>query len=174
MTTPVIVLNADYTFLSVTSWKNAVCLLIEGKAETLKETTKIVRNQDRSVEVTVPTHIRVMKFVRKIFKQKVPFSKRNVFVRDDQTCQFCDTYIKDISDCTVDHVVPRAQGGKSRWDNCVTACRSCNHRKADRTPSQAKMYLKRKAIQPTINEYIQYFTKKYRINELLIELANQE
>jgi 5-methylcytosine-specific restriction endonuclease McrA len=170
MSDNVVVLNADYTFLSVTSWKNAVCLLIEGKAETLKETTKIVRNFDRTVEITIPLYIRVVKYVRKIFKQKVPFSKRNVFVRDDQTCQFCGTYIEDINDCTVDHVTPRAQGGKSKWVNCVTACKPCNHRKADRTPTQAKMYLKRRPVQPTINEYIKYFTKKYGIDELLKSL----
>lgn len=170
MSTQVVVLNADYTFLSVTSWKNAVCLLIEGKAETLKETKKIVRNHDRTVEVTVPLFIRVIKYVRKIFKQKVPYSARNVFVRDNQECQYCGLHIEETKDCTIDHVIPKAQGGKSRWDNCVTACKPCNHRKADRTPSQAKMFLKRKVTRPTINEYIQYFSKKYKVEELLKEL----
>lgn len=173
MSSPVIVLNADYTFLSLTSWQNAVCLLIEGKAETLKEARRIVRNFDRTVEVIVPTHIRIMKFVRKIFKQKVPFSKRNVFVRDDQTCQFCGTRMEEMSSCTVDHVIPRSQGGKSTWTNCVTACKPCNHRKADRTPSEANMFLRRKVVQPTISEYITYFTKKYKINELLTELLGK-
>lgn len=170
MNTSVVVLNADYSFLSVTSWKNAVCLLIEEKAETLKETQKVVRNHDRSVVVTIPTVIRLVKFIRSIFKSKVPYSKRNVFARDNQKCAYCGTKIVELSDCTVDHVIPRAQGGKSTWDNCVTSCKPCNHEKADRTPSQANMHLKLKPYRPTINEHIQYYTKRYGIDKLLKEI----
>lgn len=166
----VIVLNADYTFLSITSWKNAVCLLLEGKAETLKETTRIVRNQDRTVEIVVPLIVRVIKYIRSIFKKEVPFSKKNVIVRDKQTCLFCGKLMENLADCTVDHVVPRAQGGKSTWKNCVCSCKPCNHTKADQTPSQAKMYLKYQPYQPTIGEYSQFFTKKYGIDKLLKEL----
>jgi 5-methylcytosine-specific restriction endonuclease McrA len=170
MNTPVIVLNADYSFLSTTSWQNAICLLYEGKAEPVEQTEKVVRNSDRTVEIVVPLMIRIIKYIRKRFKQKVPYSKRHVFVRDEQTCQFCGTYIENINDCTVDHVIPKAQGGKSTWTNAVTACKSCNHRKADRTPSQARMYLKRQPVRPTIGEYLQYCTKKYNIQERLSEL----
>ena len=56
-----------------------------------------------------------------------------------------------MEELTLDHVIPRAQGGESRWDNCVLACLECNKRKADRTPEQAKMRLKRKPVQPTWN-----------------------
>jgi 5-methylcytosine-specific restriction endonuclease McrA len=170
MNTQVVVLNADYSFLSVTSWKNAVCLLIEEKAETLKETERIVRNCDRTVVITVPTVIRLVKFIRSIFKTKVPYSKRNVFARDSQKCAYCGTKMKEISECTIDHVIPRAQGGKSTWDNCVTSCKPCNHKKADRTPSQAKMFLKIKPYRPTISEHIQYYTKRYGIDKLLKEI----
>jgi len=169
----VVVLNADYTFLSVTSWKNAVCLLIEGKAESIKETEKLVRNQDRTTVVTIPTVIRVVKYIRSVFKKSVPYSKRNVFVRDDQTCLFCGTYIEDMGKCTVDHVIPKAQGGKSTWNNCVTSCKTCNHKKADRTPKQAGMSMRYQPYRPTINEHIQYFTKKYDIEELLKNLFEE-
>ena len=168
----VVVLNADYTFLSVTSWKNAVCLLIEGKAEPLKETTRIVRNVDRTTVVTIPSVIRVIKYIRSIFKKMVPFSKKNVFVRDKQTCVFCGKYIEKLENCTVDHVIPRSQGGRSTWKNCCTACKKCNHKKADRTPSQANMRMRYQPYQPTISEYIQYFTKKYGVKELLEDLNN--
>lgn len=169
MNTPVIVLNADYSFLSTTSWQNAICLLYEGKAETVEETKKIVRNFDRTIEIIVPIMIRVVKFIRKRFKQSVPYSKRNVFMRDNQICQYCGFRIDDINGCTVDHVIPKSHGGKSVFENCVTACKPCNHRKADRTPSQAEMYLKRKPVRPTIGEYIQYWTEKYKISERLAE-----
>lgn len=170
MNTQVVVLNADYSFLSVTSWKNAVCLLIEEKAETLKETERIVRNSDRTVVVTVPTVIRLVKFIRSIFKTKVPYSKRNVFARDNQRCAYCGKKIEELSDCTIDHIVPRAQGGKSTWENCVTSCKPCNHHKADRTPTEANMSLKFKPYRPTINEHIQYYTKRYGIDKLLKEI----
>jgi 5-methylcytosine-specific restriction endonuclease McrA len=166
----VIVLNADYTFLSITSWKNAVCLLIEGKAETLKETTRIVRNQDRTVEITVPLVVRVVRFVKSIFKKEVPFSKKNIIIRDKQICLYCGDEIENLKDCTVDHVIPRAQGGKSTWTNCVCCCKPCNHKKADRTPKEAKMKLKYRPYRPTIGEYSQFFTKKHGIDKLLKEL----
>ena len=174
METPVIVLNADYSFLSTTSWQNAICLLYEGKAETVEETKRIVRNYDRTIEIIVPVMIRVVKYIRKRFKQKVPYSKKNVFMRDNQTCQYCRTRISNINDCTIDHVTPKAKGGKSTFENCVTACKPCNHKKADRLCSEAKMYLMRKAVRPTINEYIQYWTEKLKINERLKKVLNAE
>jgi len=164
MNTPVIVLNADYSYLSTTSWQNAICLLYEGKAETVEKSESVVRNSG-TIEIIIPMMIRVIKYIRNRFKQKVPYSAKNVFMRDDQTCQFCKTRIDDITKCTIDHVVPKSKGGKSTFENCVTACKSCNHIKADRTCSEAKMYLKRKPVRPTINEYIIYWTKRFNINE---------
>jgi len=162
---PVIVLNADYSFLSVTSLQNAICLLYEGKAHPVEESDRVVRNFDGTVKMIVPMMIRVITYIRKRFGQSVPYSKRNVFMRDDQTCQFCGTYIEYESDCTIDHVIPKSRGGKSTFENCVTACKPCNHRKADRLCSESEMFLRRKPFRPTIGEYVQYWTKKYRIHE---------
>jgi 5-methylcytosine-specific restriction endonuclease McrA len=166
----VVVLNADYTFLSTTSWQSAICMIIEGKAETIKETEKLVRNYTKTVVLQVPVVIRLIKFVRRVFKNKVPFSKRNVFIRDKQTCAYCGEKIEIISNCTIDHIIPRAQGGKTTWTNCITACKPCNNKKADKKPSEAGMKLKFKATQPTITEFIQYFSEKYGIDKLLKEL----
>ncbi|NLS95270.1 MAG: HNH endonuclease [Planctomycetaceae bacterium] len=78
----------------------------------------------------------------------VTFSRRNIFKRDRFTCQYCGDQ-PGSEELTLDHVVPRAQGGESRWDNCVLACMECNRRKADRTPEQAGMRLKHKPVRPT-------------------------
>ncbi len=78
----------------------------------------------------------------------VTFSRRNIFKRDRFACQYCGVQ-PGSEELTLDHVVPRAQGGESRWDNCVLACVSCNKRKADRTPEQAGMRLRRQPVQPT-------------------------
>ena len=77
----------------------------------------------------------------------VTFSRRNIFKRDKFVCQYCSDQ-PGTEALTIDHVVPRAQGGESRWGNCVLACIGCNHRKADRTPQQAGMKLRREPVQP--------------------------
>ena len=77
----------------------------------------------------------------------VTFSRRNIFKRDHGTCQYCGVR-PGSPELTIDHVLPRAQGGVSRWDNCVLACVECNSRKANRTPDQAGMKLRRPPIRP--------------------------
>ena len=66
----------------------------------------------------------------------VTFSRRNIFKRDHWTCQYCGAQ-PGSEELTIDHVLPRSQGGISTWENCVLACVACNKRKADRTPEQA-------------------------------------
>lgn len=78
----------------------------------------------------------------------VSFSRRNVFKRDHWTCQYCGGQ-PGGEELTIDHVTPRSQGGASSWENCVLACVACNHRKADRTPQQAGMRLRKTPVRPT-------------------------
>ena len=77
----------------------------------------------------------------------VSFSRRNVFKRDRYTCQYCGVQ-PGTHELSIDHVVPRGQGGISSWTNCVLACIECNKVKANRTPQQAGMRLRRKPVQP--------------------------
>ena len=77
----------------------------------------------------------------------VTFSRRNIFKRDHYACQYCGAQ-PGSEELTIDHVVPRAQGGVSSWENCVLACMACNKRKADRTPEQAKMRIRKKPVRP--------------------------
>ncbi len=77
----------------------------------------------------------------------VTFSRRNIFKRDHYACQYCGAQ-PGSEELTIDHVLPRAQGGVSRWENCVLACMACNKRKADRTPEQAKMRVRKKPVRP--------------------------
>jgi 5-methylcytosine-specific restriction endonuclease McrA len=80
----------------------------------------------------------------------VTFSRRNIFKRDRFTCQYCGAQ-PGSEELTLDHVIPRSQGGESRWENCVLACLACNTRKADRTPEQASMRLRHKPVKPMWN-----------------------
>jgi len=91
----------------------------------------------------------------------VTFSRRNIFKRDRFTCQYCGAQ-PGSEELTLDHVVPRSQGGESRWENCVLACLACNKRKADRAPQQAGMRLKHKPVRPR-------WSPLYAIREVRIE-----
>jgi 5-methylcytosine-specific restriction endonuclease McrA len=77
----------------------------------------------------------------------VPFNRRNVFQRDRCTCQYCGAR-PGSAELTIDHVVPRSQGGISSWENCVLACVTCNRHKANRTPQQAGLLLRTKPVRP--------------------------
>lgn len=78
----------------------------------------------------------------------VTFSRRNLFKRDHVTCQYCGAR-PGTSELTIDHVVPRSHGGVSTWENCALACVPCNARKANRTPEQAGMHLRKRPIRPS-------------------------
>ena len=77
----------------------------------------------------------------------VSFSRRNVFKRDRYACQYCGAR-PGSAELTIDHVVPRSHGGASSWENCVLACVTCNRHKANRTPEQAGLVLRKKPVRP--------------------------
>jgi 5-methylcytosine-specific restriction endonuclease McrA len=97
-------------------------------------------------QVRVPEVIVLARY-EKLPESAVAFSRRNIFKRDHYTCQYCGAQ-PGSEELTIDHVVPRSQGGTSTWDNCVLSCLSCNKRKADRTPAQAGIVLRRAPVRP--------------------------
>jgi 5-methylcytosine-specific restriction endonuclease McrA len=99
------------------------------------------------LQVRVPEVVALSTYDR-LPSAAVSFSRRNIFKRDHYTCQYCGIQ-PGSEELTIDHVVPRAQGGISSWTNCVLACVACNKRKADRTPEQAKMRLHKPPIRPS-------------------------
>ncbi|MBS0262920.1 MAG: HNH endonuclease [Planctomycetes bacterium] len=100
-----------------------------------------VRSRLRVPEVVVLTHY------DRLPLNTVAFSRRNLYRRDRYTCQYCGSR-PGSKELTVDHVLPRAQGGSSTWENCVLACVACNNRKAARTPQQAGMPLLKVPVRP--------------------------
>lgn len=128
----VLVLNASYEPLNITSWRRAIVLLLKGKAEQLEyHTTEI------STRFPKPTVIRLRYYVRVPYKE-IPLTRRNILERDDQTCQYCAFRGDNL---TLDHVIPRSRGGGESWDNLVAACVRCNVHKGSRTPDEAQMPL---------------------------------
>ena len=102
--------------------------------------------QSRCFRLRVPEVITLTRYDR-VPINSVTFSRRNVFKRDRFTCQYCGVQ-PGSEELTIDHVIPRAQGGTSTWSNCVLACVECNSRKANHTPQQARMPLRSKPTRP--------------------------
>jgi 5-methylcytosine-specific restriction endonuclease McrA len=91
------------------------------------------------VVIKLPSVVRLIRRFRR-FRREVRYSKQNIFARDQWTCQYCGER-RPTNELTQDHVFPRAQGGRTCWENVVTCCTDCNTRKANRTPAQAGMKL---------------------------------
>ncbi len=145
----VILLNSDFSFLDLVSWKKAMKLMFKEKVEVVKNTTKKV------MDMYVPQVIKLIKFVRVVYKKSVPLSKRNVFIRDNYTCQYCGkVFSKHTKSLTIDHVIPKVRNGKNTWDNCVASCKQCNTKKGSRTPSEVGYTLAKRLTKPTINEFM--------------------
>ena len=136
----VLVLNASYEPLNITTWRRAMVMMIKGKAESLEQDTS--REIRRGTHL--PTVIRLRQYVHVPFRQ-LPLTRRNLFQRDHQTCQYCGSRDQPLS---IDHVVPRSRGGSDTWENVTTACLSCNVRKGNRTPKEASMPLHRAPHRP--------------------------
>ena len=162
----VILLNNDYSYLNTICWKTAMRLVAKGKAETIKATNKVLKSIEGKWEILVPAVLRLIKLVRTVYKTKVPFSKKNVIYRDLFTCQYCGKKDKKM---TIDHVTPQSRGGKSTFENCVAACKSCNNKKEDRTPHEARMPLRKQPNQPTIMEFLTLRMKSLGIDDMLKE-----
>jgi 5-methylcytosine-specific restriction endonuclease McrA len=136
----VLVLNASYEPLNITTWRRAMVMLLKGKAEGLEH------DPDHPIrpDLLLPTVIRLRQFVRVPYKQ-VPLTRRNVMHRDGHICQYCGFQGEPLS---IDHVMPRSRGGGDIWENVTTACLPCNVRKGNRTPREAGMALRREPRRP--------------------------
>jgi 5-methylcytosine-specific restriction endonuclease McrA len=135
----VLVLNASYEPLNITSWRRAVVLLIKGKAEQVEHNGRFVY-----LGLPLPTVIRLRYYVRVPYKE-IPLTRRNILHRDSHSCQYCG-YTGD--DLTLDHVIPRSRGGGDTWENIVTACVRCNVNKGNRTPKEANLMLRNPPRKP--------------------------
>ncbi len=142
MNEPVLVLNANYEPLNVCNTRRAVALLLSGKAELLVNGRGVIRTA--SQVYPRPSVIR-MEYMVKRPRPRVKLSKREIFRRDDYTCQYCGTSSQHL---TIDHVIPRHRGGQHTWENLVAACPSCNRHKGGRLLNEAHMALRRRPVEP--------------------------
>ncbi len=140
MQEPVLVLNATFEPINVTAVRRAMVLLLKGVAQAEELNTSEVRSS--SATLKVPSVIRLLAY-RHIPQQTRALSRKNILLRDHNTCQFCGR-IFPASELTLDHVMPRSRGGRSSWENLVASCYQCNNSKGDRTPEEAGLHLNRR------------------------------
>jgi 5-methylcytosine-specific restriction endonuclease McrA len=145
--TAVLVLNQNYEPLNVCNARRAFVLLDRGKAEVLEHGEGGIRTPSQIF--SLPSVIRMIYMIKRP-RPKMRLSRREVFNRDRYTCQYCGRQTRDL---TLDHVLPRHRGGRHDWENLTAACKTCNHRKAGRTPQEARMRLLREPFAPRVNSY---------------------
>jgi 5-methylcytosine-specific restriction endonuclease McrA len=145
MQAPVLVLNANFEPINICTTRRAVVLVLGGKAAMVANGRGYVHTI--SLEIPRPSVIRLELQIRRP-RPRVKLTRREVFRRDNYTCQYCGRHETGL---TVDHVVPRYQGGQHTWDNVVAACATCNHRKGGRSPEQARMRLLHIPKEPPVN-----------------------
>ncbi len=142
----VLVLNASYEPLNITSWRRAVVLLLKGKAEQVEHNGKVLYTG-----LPLPTVIRLRHYILVPYKE-IPLTRRNILHRDGHSCQYCG-YTGD--ELTLDHVLPRSRGGDDSWENMVTACVRCNVKKGNRTPKEANLFLRTTPRKPYSGLYFE-------------------
>lgn len=146
---PALVLNADYRPLSyyplsLWNWQLALKAVFLDRVNIVSEYDREVRSPSFSMKL--PSVIALKEYVKQ--PEYPAFTRFNLFLRDQFTCQFCGSK----EDLTFDHVIPRTQGGRTSWENISAACAPCNMRKGGRTPQEAGMHIRRWPYRPTANE----------------------
>ena len=145
---PVLVLNQNYEPLNICRVRRAVVLVYQRKAEMLENGTGFIHSINSIF--SVPSVIRLASMIKRPRPER-KLTRFEIFNRDQYTCQYCGTETHQL---TLDHVIPRHQGGQNSWENMVSACIPCNRRKAGRTPNEAGMRLICQPIRPRGNNLL--------------------
>lgn len=148
MSKTILVLNADGTPINMASFKQGYLLIHKGKAQVLAYEENQAINSEK-LTFNKPVVIQLNKYVVMPYK-KLNLSKTNIFKRDKHTCVYCGSKEK----LTLDHIMPKSRGGKNTWENLVTACFPCNHRKGARTAIEAGMKMINIPVMPSYTTFL--------------------
>jgi len=152
----VLVLNQSYQPITVTTVKKAVTLTWRNKVEMVEFGEQILHSPNADYQL--PVVIRLKNHVRYNPFRRVELNRKNLFRRDNNTCVYCGSK----ESLTLDHVLPKSRGGKTTWENVVTACHTCNNRKDNKTLEEVGFKLK---IQPKQPNHIAFLTKDSKFHE---------
>ena len=152
----VLLLNQSYEPLMIIGVKRAVILYFGEKVDILENYNEIINSV--SFSLPVPSVIR-LKYYAKIKRKEIVLSRRNILKRDSHTCQYCG--IKSVP-MTIDHIIPKNNGGVDSWDNLVAACVPCNTKKGNQSLSNIEMKLSKMPRKPTMILHLQKFVKQFQ------------
>lgn len=148
----VLILNQDYSALSICSVPKAFLLVYLNKAELVAESSSYYL-RTVSKEFPMPTVIRLHRYIHLPYKG-VMMTRQNIFKRDGHRCVYCGLH----GELTLDHVLPKSRGGRTSWDNLVTACKRCNARKGDYTPEEASMPMRQRPFKPSFIMFLRDYS----------------
>ena len=146
----VLVLNANFEPLNICNIRRAVCLMVVDKAALVMNGRGEIHTINRTFPR--PSIIRLQHMIHRPHP-KVKLTRKEIFRRDNYSCQYCGSSSRDM---TIDHVEPRHLNGKHEWENVVTACAYCNHKKGGRTLEQARMVLLKIPEEPPSSAFYLY------------------
>jgi 5-methylcytosine-specific restriction endonuclease McrA len=185
----VLVLNKNWQAIGIKTPADTFAMLMTDSATALniqgtdnmtplkwKDWIKLPINEDDLFVQTVKQKIKIPKVIvlcrfDKVPKKRPRFSQKNIWIRDNFTCQYTGKKLKP-GEGNIDHVVPRSRGGVTTWENCVLACRQINAKKANYTPDEAGLKLLKPPTPPKELPVFHYITNKHKIKEWDIFLKN--
>jgi 5-methylcytosine-specific restriction endonuclease McrA len=154
LSSAVLVLNANYSPMTICTAKRAISLYFLNKIDILSNYDDKVNSPSLSLDL--PSVIKIKNYIKNN-NMAVEISRKNILARDGYKCQYCGTQSKAL---TVDHVIPKFRNGLDSWENLVAACKNCNQIKGEETPEEAKMPLLKKPKRPNRIHYFQRLVKK--------------
>jgi 5-methylcytosine-specific restriction endonuclease McrA len=157
--------------MRIVSWQKAIILWFQEKVEILEYHSSYARSSKDKFQL--PSVLKLKSYVRLKNKNYVRFCRENVYLRDEYTCQYCAHQFHP-KQLTLDHVIPASKKGEKSWTNVVTACRECNQKKANRTPTQAKMPLLNEPKMPHWLPFADYEFKRGQIPDNWLQYLNIE
>lgn len=164
-----LLLNSDYTPIRILSWKQAMVIDFRHRYNPNTPIDIIDYHPDNFVQgannkkYPIPSIIRIKKFFN-LYQKSINFSRKNLFIRDDYSCQYCGRNFPN-NQLTYDHVIPKSRykpnvKKSTNWTNIVTSCRACNAKKGNKTPQEAGMVLKNSPYIPKYDiKYLSWGTE---------------
>ena len=149
----VLVLNANYSPMTICTAKRAICMNYLEKIDVLAFYHEKVHSP--SIAVNLPSVVKIRNFIR-YDNLSMELNRKNILARDKNTCQYCG---KSNTPLTLDHILPKVKGGQDIWENLVTACKVCNQKKGDSSPEEAGMYLIKSPKRPHRIHFFQHYVR---------------
>jgi 5-methylcytosine-specific restriction endonuclease McrA len=139
-----LVIDRDFQPIMIINWQKAFCLIFTGKAEVIKESDSRLIHSSYKV-FKFPTVIQI--FTRVNYSVRVTLNRWSIFARDNFSCAYCGV-VQTKKELSLDHIHPVSKGGKSSWENLITACQKCNQKKSDKTAEEAGLKMRLKPYRP--------------------------